>query len=123
MLLKICGKDLFLVIRDFNDYTTPVKSYFDDRASFYLLSSYSKVAKIYAKLNKAILDDDYLKIKSATTKEFFSVDRISNDVATFDFDTVAEVAILMDSNRDTYRRSVFTILDVFGTLGGIFGLL
>ena len=108
---------------DFNDYSNPVKSYFDDRASFYLLTAYAKVAKIYAKLNKAVLDDDYLKLKSTTTKEFFSVDRISNDVATFDYDVVAEVGILLDPNRDTYHRTVFTILDLFGTLGGIFGLL
>ena len=108
---------------DFNDYDTPVKSYLDDRASFYLLSAYSKVAKVYAKLNKAILDDDYLKIKSATTKEFFSVDRVENDVGSFDYEVVAQVGILLDPNRDTYKRTVFTILDLSGTLGGIFGLL
>ena len=29
----------------------------------------------------------------------------------------------MDPNRDLYQRKVFTILDLFGTIGGIFGLL
>ena len=29
----------------------------------------------------------------------------------------------MDPNRDFYQRTVFSILDLFGTIGGIFGLL
>ena len=29
----------------------------------------------------------------------------------------------MDPNRDTYQRTVFSILDLFGTIGGIYGLL
>ena len=92
---------------DFNDYSTPVKSFFDDRASFYLLPTSTKVTKVYAKLNKAILDDDYLKIKSPTTKEFFSVDRIQSDIGSFAYDSVAQVGILLDPNKDTYKRTVF----------------
>ena len=29
----------------------------------------------------------------------------------------------MDPNRDLYQRTVFSIIDLFGTIGGIFGLL
>ena len=29
----------------------------------------------------------------------------------------------MDSSRDTYQRTVFSVLDLFGAIGGIFGLL
>ena len=108
---------------DFNDINTPVKSYYEDKASFYLVNSATKLVKIYSKLNKVTLDDDYMMIKSAKNQEFFSVDNIRNDIGTFNSSYVAQALILMDSNRDIYQRSAFTILDLFGIIGGIFGLL
>ena len=102
---------------------TPIKSYYEDKISFYLLNFASKFVKIYSKLNKATLDDDYMMIKSTKNQEFFSVDNIRNDIGAYGSDFVAQALILMDSNRDIYQRSVFTILDLFGTIGGIFGLL
>ena len=88
-----------------------------------MVSSMTKISKIYAKLNKAILNDDYMKLKSATTKQFFSVDRIQTDIAIISQSSIAIAAIFMDPNRDTYQRTVFSILDLFGTIGGIYGLL
>ena len=37
---------------DFNDYSTPIKSHFDDRNSFRILPSFSKQIKIYLKLSE-----------------------------------------------------------------------
>ena len=79
--------------------------------------------KIYSRLNKVTLDDDYMMIKSAKNQEFFSVDNIRNDIGAFSPDYVAEAVILLDSYRDLYQRNAFTILDLFGIIGGIFGLL
>ena len=56
---------------DFNDFENPIKAAIDDRTYFYISPSSTKVAKMYAKLNKATLDDDYLKIKSSVEKQFF----------------------------------------------------
>ena len=56
---------------DFNDFATPIKSYLDDRSSFNLLPSYRKIIKLYAKLSSANLNDDYLKLQSATNKGIF----------------------------------------------------
>ena len=108
---------------DFNDINTPVKSYYEDKASLYLINSGAKLMKIYSKLNKVTLDDDYMMIKSAKNQEFFSVDNIRNDIGTYSTGFAAEAVILLDSNRDIYQRSAFTILDLFGIIGGIFGLL
>ena len=107
---------------DFNDFNTPVKSYLDDRLSFYLQPNYVKYIRMYAKLSKTTLDDDYFRIRSSNEKEFFSIERFQNDgtVHTFNY---FNAAIMMDPNRDLYQRTVFSILDLFGTIGGIFGLL
>ena len=96
-----------------------MKKFYDDRATSYLISNFTKVTKIYAKLNKATLDDDYLQIKSASNKEFLSISRIQNDISASPTDIIAEAAILLDSNRDLYQRSVFSIFDLFGKIGGI----
>ena len=107
---------------DFNDYITPVKKSLDDRISYYLQAGYVKYIKMYAKLSKATLDDDYLKLNSSINKKFFSIDRVQTD-STDDDIYVFNASILMDPNRDLYKRTVFSILDLFGTIGGIFGLL
>ena len=107
---------------DFNDFVTPVKMSLDDRIIYFLEPNYSKNIKMYAKLNKATLDDDFLKLSSSVNKEFFSVDRVQSDIST-NKPYIFETSILMDPNRDLYQRTVFSILDLFGTIGGIFGLL
>ena len=38
---------------DFNDYSTPIKSHFDDRNSFHILPTFTKQIKIYLKLSEA----------------------------------------------------------------------
>ena len=98
---------------------TPVKSYYEDKASFHLINSGSKLVKIYSKLKKVTLDNDYMMIKSAKNQEFFSVDNIRNDIGTFGPDIVAQTLILMDSSKDIFQRSAFTILDLFETIGVI----
>ena len=107
---------------DFNDFINPIKTAVDDRINFHLTPSDTKIFRMYAKLNQASLNDDYLKIKSSVEKQFFSVDRVINDNAP-SYGRIFDFSILMDPNRDLYQRSVFSILDLFGTIGGIFGLL
>ena len=107
---------------DFNDYENPVKSYIDDRITSNLEPGHVKYVKMYAKLNKANLDDDYLELKSSEEREFFNVERVQNE-STIDNENIFNLSIFMDPNRDFYQRTVFTILDLFGTIGGIFGLL
>ena len=108
---------------DFNDFETPVKFYFDDRASFYLQPNNAKIVKLYAKRNQATLNDDYFKISSAQNKEFFSIGAVQSDFASYSAEVISKTVILLDRNRDLYQRNVLTILDLFGTIGGIFGLL
>ena len=68
---------------DFNDYSTPIKSLFDDTNVFNIIPDYLKEIKIYLKLSEANLDDDYLKIKSATSQQFFEVQKTLENLQTF----------------------------------------
>ena len=66
---------------DFNDYTTPIKSYFDDSNAYLLVSSLLKNIRLYLKLSTAEMEDDYLKIKSEVSKQYFEVDKSVEDMA------------------------------------------
>ena len=90
-----------------------MKAYADDRATAKFVPSFTKTTKIYAKINKATLEDSYININSEINKEFFSVDRIQNDVGSLSYDKYIEAAIFLDPNKDTYYRKVFTIMDLF----------
>ena len=107
---------------DFTDYNTPVKSYFDDRNYFYLTPTTSKISRVYLQQNEAIMNDDYFKIRSTSYASFFSIEKSIVDFAS-QSDKLIEISIMRGPNKNTYSRSVFTFMDLFGNVGGIYGLL
>ena len=79
--------------------------------------------KLYAKLNEANLDDDYLNLKSPINKEFFTLEKAVLDINPISNNTFIDATIFLDYNKDTYKRSVYTIMDLFGNVGEVYGLL
>ena len=75
------------------------------------------------KRNKATFDDDYFKLKSAKSEEFFCLNKVISDIGSVDLNTAYEATIYLDPSKDIYQRNVFTIMDLFGVIGGIYGLL
>ena len=108
---------------DFNDYNTPIKTKFDDHSTFQILQSFSKELKLYLKLSEAVLDDDYFRIKSSSKTQFFEIESRLEDVQELPNDVVINFGIFLASTRDTYNRNVFSIFDLFGVVGGLFGLM
>ena len=107
---------------DFNDFSTPVKTFLDDRNAFTIVPSFTKYVKLYARLNDANLDDDYLGLKSPKNEKFWIVNKSIVDLAVLTNNAVLDASIFIDCNKDTYKRTVFTIMDLFGNVGGIYGL-
>ena len=113
---------IFNSYMDFSDYDTPIKMYIDDSNYFYLSSTNSKITRIYLKQNEANLNDDYLKLSPTSHKAFFSTDKTIVDTAP-KYDQTIYISILLGPNKDTYTRTVYSIMDLFGNVGGIYGLL
>ena len=107
---------------DFNDFNTPIKTYIEDSNYFYLSSDFSKITRIYLKQNEANLNDDYLRLSSPLNKAFFSTDKTIVDTAPPFVESIF-ISILLGPNKDTYTRTVYSIMDLFGNVGGIYGLL
>ena len=107
---------------DFSDFNTPIKSYFDDRNYFYLSPTTTKYSRVYLQQNEAIMNDDYFKIRSISYANFFSIEKTIIDFADKS-DKLIEISLMRSPNKNTYSRSVFTIMDLFGNVGGVYGLL
>ena len=115
----------FVVINkylDFNNYTTPIQSYFDDRYSFLLTPSFSKVSRVYLQKNEAILNDDYLGIQPASNYTFFNVEKSTTDIAYVGYEYVG-FGLMLGPSKITYTRNVFTLMQLIGNVGGVYGLL
>ena len=107
---------------DFTDFNTPVKSYVDDRNYFYLYPTATKLWRVYLQQNEAITNDDYLQIRPASDTNYFSIEKTIVDFS-YQSDKIISISVMLGPNKNTYSRSVFTIMDLFGNVGGIYGLL
>ena len=74
-------------------------------------------------VSEADLTDDYLRYDSSTSSQFFEIESRSEDLQVLTRNSVIDIAILMASSRDKYERIVFSIFDLFGIVGGLYGLL
>ena len=108
---------------DFDDYDNPVKRYFDDRYSYRLTSGFRKISRAYIRPNKAEFRDSLVDLEFSEKKEFYSVESTIDDFsAEFDNGNLFTYQMLLDHNRDNYERSVYTLTDMFGQVGGVFEL-
>ena len=64
-----------------------------------------------------------LNLDQCQPKSSLALKKIQNDVGAIDTSVAFNAVILLDSSRGIYQRTVFSILDLTGTLGGIFGLI
>ena len=87
---------------DFNDYSTPIKSRFDDTNVFSIIANYTKEIKIYLKLSEANLDDDYLKIKSSTSQQFFEVQKTLENLQVLTGYAVTYLTIISHTRKKIY---------------------
>ena len=122
-------QDIFLNINfvnsymDFDDYDTPVKTYVDDRYSYRGVPGFGKKVTMYMKENSVELSDSILGLGQTTSQEFFRIDNTVHDLHPFRERDFFEVSFVLDPQKDTYSRVVFSFFDLFGQLGGVFELM
>ena len=106
---------------DFNDYDQPIKKAFDDSLSYKLTEGTRKIPRAYMRENSAELRDSLLDLGSANEETFYSVQKSSYDFTTEPDDgTLVDLVLSMDANYDQYERSVFTVFDFTGQIGGLY---
>ena len=107
---------------DFDDYDTPIKTFLDDRYTYKIVYDYQKIAKLYVRQNDAILADDLIQYGQTEKKEYYSIENDFVDFQERSETTRCKVVLTEDYFKYTYERTVFSILDLTGLLGGVFEL-
>ena len=106
---------------DFDDYDSPIKAYFDDIYSYQLAPGFNKQLKLYIKQNDVELNDAFVQISNSKEMSFLSVDRFTLDLfSESSSGEIFDVTVRLDPYKDSYQRVVYSLLDVFGTVGGVF---
>ena len=109
---------------DLNDFKTPIKSFVTDGYDYYGTDGFLSEGRFYLQENKARLHDNYFPMgEEPDDKSFIGIghsDRLyrnSQDV------NVLSITILKSQYGLLFERSVFTYLDLLGSLGGIYEII
>ena len=106
---------------DFDDYENVIKTYADERFYFKTGKGIAKDPEILIRKNHVVLNDEFFQIGQTERREFYSAENFKSD---FDLDSselfYARMQIRMEAREDTYERTVFSVFDYTGLIGGVF---
>lgn len=105
---------------DFTDIDSPLKKYVED---IYILNEVSQISmgmNFYIRKNKYELEDSIFPSIGAKAGEFLSVERTQEYYFNREDDDLFVIYLAVDPQIDAYSRKVLPLLEVTGTLGGIF---
>ncbi|CAI2382433.1 unnamed protein product [Moneuplotes crassus] len=112
---------------DFDDYTSPVKTYIDGRLVVDMLPGYVKRDDVFIQKNEAEIQDSYFAYQpGGSKKEFVEIHRVDSRLAVQidDVDnTIYKLLFVKDAETKSYERQVFSLLEVTGNIGGLFEIL
>ena len=105
----------------FNNLDQPIQHYLDERIQMPLAYNFRRFTKAYVRENRYVLNDDIFGFQQKEGK-FYSVNSYHTRLDPYQ-SNFYHLKIEIDSQIDEYERTVTTLLDATGTLGGIFELL
>mmetsp|Transcript_6199 Transcript_6199/g.5324 ORF Transcript_6199/g.5324 Transcript_6199/m.5324 type:complete len:222 (+) Transcript_6199:475-1140(+) len=111
---------------DAEDYNDPIKTYIDDRFIYSLIPGYTKLSSIYIQKNEIEDQTSYLAYKpGGKVKSNIEINRFDNSLSIEGTETnnIFKALFLKDNFSKSYDRSVITLLDVFGNVGGIMSII
>ena len=108
---------------DLNDYESPIHTFVEAGLLFGGINGLAKEVKFYFQNNYVEAQDDYLSIISQPTKHsYISLAAVYDSLLTSD-EEIIKFSFYKSNHETTIERSVFTLLDLLGNLGGIFEVL
>ena len=111
---------------DLEDYSSPVKTYLDDRINIAVTSGYTKTTVIFTQQRTSSKSDSYFSLwDTSTSDDFVGVENYSQD---FDLESnngnvLVAFVIKLDPVQQQYTRSVYNFLQFTGDIGGVFQIL
>ena len=114
--------ELFIVNTyfDSNEYDNPIKTYIEDGIGYSGVNGISHLANFYFQNNEIETQNSYLSMFHRKQKySFINLDTIKNSIGSSD-ESIFKFGFIKSNKKRSIERSVFTFLDLIGTLGGIF---
>ena len=111
---------------DLDDYSTPVKTYLDDRINTAISNGFTKNLILYAQQRKSSKSDDYFSFwDQSTGDDFMGIENYFQglDLESNNQNVLVSIVIKLDAVQQIYTRSVYNFLQFSGDLGGVFQIL
>ena len=109
---------------DFNEYDEPIRNYLQDGLEYDLFNDFTSNVKLYFQENQVNSQDSYLSVTSeGQESSFISLADSRSTIRPTNESEIMRINFLKSNQHTTIERSVFTLLDLLGILGGIFGAL
>ena len=110
---------------DFDDYHTPIKPTFDTKYTTSLAPGFFKSEGVLIKKSKVRLIDSFFQFGQSEEREFYSIGGTKSDFSLTDSSSneLLQFTFMQDPAQEEYERRVFSIFDLTGKLGGVYGIL
>lgn len=105
------------------NFTQPIGSFLTEKYYYYCVPGTIKYTDIFIKENKLELTDNFLQLGGPVEKKFYSVSDVKESWAYYGGPEYVYVKLQLDPETQLYKRTVYSILDLIGQLGGVFGIL
>ena len=83
---------------------------------------FTKISRVYLQKNVVILNDDYFEILPASVHTFFDVEKSIVDLADVSYEYIG-IGLMLGPSKITYTRNVFTLMQLIGNVGGVYGIV
>ena len=119
----------FSIVNAFFDYDEydkdPIRHFVDDRFDYKFIQNQHKFVNVYVRENEVELKDNVFRLTpSGQEDSFLSVRRVTQDLRDRGFEEeLITIRFEKDYDFDSYERETFSILELFGTLGGLAEIL
>lgn len=108
---------------DFYNIDVPVQHFADDVSDVFLNDFSTNFIFLKVQKNKYTLNDNLIGLNPSSEGTFYSMSSADFHYLTTQTQVPFMVWVMLDSKVEIHERSVTTMLDIFGTIGGIFELL
>lgn len=109
---------------DFNDYVTPIKSYYDDTFTYSVAPGLHKTAILFVRRTTVEMNDSLIQLGDTKKEQYYHLTGNKMDLTLEEEDGVLmTIFIQQDPIEDLYNRRVYSLFDLTGQLGGLFGIM
>ena len=110
---------------DYDEYDNPLKTYVDDQDVFSINDDFATYADLKVQQNKAYLADSLFFNYNFEEETYYNVKNRNHKTVNSALiqNSLLGIFISLDKESEEYERVVYTFLDMFGFLGGLFDFM